>query len=95
MMSDNITIEEVRRRLEYGEYEAIKVDKIPGRTQSQAWTTFRKICDASSRKEIKNGNFGFYYCTDCKEIVNKDISNGTGVLLGHQKTDSRQNADKL
>lgn len=93
-MSDN-TVASVLTAIEYGEFETYKVEAIPGRKQSPVWSTFRKIRSTKTKDDVKNGMRGFYYCTECQQILERDITNGTGPLLSHQKSHERKSSGKL
>lgn len=86
----DVTLDQVKERIEEGLYVKRKVDVAEGRKTSRAWTTFRKIFDVALNEEVKNGKVGFYYCIDCKQILERDITNGTSALLSHQSSHSRK-----
>lgn len=82
------TYQDVLDRLNYGLYVHTKVTS--KRQLSKAWDTINKIIDAKSLKEISD----WFYCTECKDILTKNISKGTGPLLTHQKKHAEERAKK-
>lgn len=87
---EKLDVEKVQHRLDYGEYVHLKVQN--ARQKSRAWTTVHKIFDASTLVEIN----GWFYCTECNDakVFSKDISNGTGPLLTHQKKHLDERTEK-
>lgn len=83
-MSELLTVELVQHRLNYGQYVAL-IKKDP-RCRSRAWHTIQKIFDTATMKEIPF----WFRCTECSEVMNRNIKNGTSSLLEHQKGSRRQ-----
>lgn len=106
-MSENIAVNEaekhlneeldagkVQHQLDYGQYVHLKVQN--ARERSRAWKTIHKIYEATTLEQIKD----WYYCTECDEtnkLLKKDIGNGTGPLIAHQKkhVDERTERNRL
>lgn len=93
LLNEKLDADIVQHRLDYGQYVHLKVQNL--RQKSRAWTTIHKIFNESTLKEVD----GWFYCTECNDhkVFTKDISNGTGPLLMHQKkhADERKQTDSL
>lgn len=89
-LDEKLDADKAQHRLDYGQYVHLKVQN--PRQKSRAWTTIHKIFDEPTLKEVD----GWFYCTECKDdnIFHKDISNGTGPLLAHQKKHNDERAEQ-
>lgn len=94
MENEPLTMEIVKRRLEYGEYFASKVDS--RRHTSKAWKTIHKIFIQATNEAVHdpNSNLRWFYCIECKDVLARDISNGTSPLLTHQNMHERERKRK-
>lgn len=78
-------LDEVILGVDNGIYRKLKVKQLPGgRKPSRAFDTFLKIVDNETGEDVKNGVNGFFFCLECKTILERNISNGTSALLTHQ-----------
>lgn len=78
-------IAEVNFKVNTGEYFRKRPE-----TRGTAWDVFLKTYDTSTKSEIKDGKFGYYYCTLCQQTFRKDITNGSSTLTTHIGTCKRK-----
>lgn len=78
-----LTLAIVKQRFDWGEYVALPDPK----ATSEAWEMFHKIYDTRTGLEVIEPTKAerWFYCTECKQVLEKNVKMGTGPLLSHKR----------